>query len=86
MQLVSTRSFEIIVILRETFERIGNAGARKALEDVVPVSLESGVLAEPERRVNRQGVNVRQKITRLIHELNGFFAIGNSDVHMQTQR
>ena len=53
------QKLQIILVLREAFKRIGNAGARKALKDVVPVSLEPGVLAEPERRVDRQGVNVR---------------------------
>ena len=39
MQLVRDQKLQVILVLRETFERVGNAGARKALKDVMPVSL-----------------------------------------------
>ena len=79
------QQFAVIFVLGKGFERIGNAGAREALEHFEPVTFQSGVAADPKRRIDRERVDVRQKITRLIHDVNGRFAIGNADVHVQSE-
>ena len=42
----------VILVLGERFERIRNAGARKTLEHFEPVAFQSGVVPNPERRVD----------------------------------
>ena len=75
----------VIGVFRKRFERIRNAGAGKTLEHFQPVTFQPGIVPHPERRVNRQRVNVGQEIARLIHNVDGGFAVWNSDVHMQPE-
>ena len=42
------QDLEVILVLRETLEGIGNPGAREAFENIMPIGLEAGILAEPE--------------------------------------
>ena len=79
------QQFAVILVLGEDLERIGNAGARETLEHFKPITFETGVAPDPERRIDRERINVRQKIARLIHHLNGRVAVGDSDMHMQSE-
>src|SRR5438477_254276 len=65
--------------------RVSNSGARKTLEHFEPIALQSCVLANPKRRIDRERINVREKIARLIHHVNRRFAIGNTNVHVQSE-
>ena len=51
----------------------------------MPIRLEAGILAEPEGRVDRERIDVREKITRLVHELDCLLAIRDADVHVQSE-
>src|SRR5437016_13201798 len=75
----------VVGVLRKRFERIENANARKTFEYFQPIAFQSGVVSHPEGRVSRERVNVRQEIARLIHDVDGSFAIRNSHMHMQTE-
>ena len=75
----------VVRVLRKRFEGIGNASARKPFENFQPITFQSGVVSHPEWRVSRQRVNVRQEIARLIHDMDGSFAIRNSHMHMQPE-
>ena len=75
----------VIFVLRKRFERVGNAGARKTLENFQPITFQPGVLPDPKRRVDRERINVRQKIARLIHHVDGRLAIGNADMNVQSE-
>ena len=79
------QQFAVIVVLGKRFEGIGDAGARKTLEHFQPITFQSGIVPNPKRRVNRERVNVRQEVPRLIHHVDGGFAIGNPHMHMQPE-
>src|SRR5437762_9127785 len=74
----------VIFVLGKTFECVWNPSARKTLEHFESITFQAGVLADPERRVGRERVNVREKIARLIHDVNRALPIRNADVHGQT--
>src|SRR5207249_10898751 len=75
----------VVRVLRKRFEGIGNASARQPFENYQPITFQSGVVSHAEWRVIRQRVNERQEIARVIHKMNGSFAIWNSHVHMQAE-
>src|SRR5438874_106764 len=79
------QEFAVILVFRERFERVRNAGARKTLEDFQPVTLQAGILTDPKRRVDRERVNVRQKIASLVHHMNRRFAVRNSNMDVQSE-
>src|SRR5437899_6025289 len=74
----------VILVLGKALERVGNPGSRKTLEYFKSITFQAGVLADPERRVGRERVNVREKIARLIPDVNRTWPIRNADVHVQT--
>ena len=73
----------VVVVLRKRFEGIGNASARKTFEHFEAITFQPRIMAHPERRVDRESVDVRQKIARLIHHVDGALAIGHSDMNVQ---
>jgi hypothetical protein len=77
--------FAVIFVLRKALKRVWNSGARKTLEHFQPIAFQSSIVADPERRIDRKRVNVRQKIARLIHHVDGNVAIWNADVNMQSE-
>ena len=79
------KQLQVIFVFAEAFERIRNARARKTLEDHLAIRFEASVLAQPKRRIDGERVNVRKEIARLIHDVDRFFAIGNSDVDVQAE-
>src|SRR5947207_14265804 len=79
------QEFAVILVFRERFERVRNAGARKTLEHFQPVTLQAGILTDPKRRIDRERVNVRQKIAGLIHDVNRRVAVRNSNMAMHTE-
>src|SRR6266542_613246 len=75
----------VVFVLGKALERVGNSGARKTLKHFQAITFQARVLADPERRVGRERVNVREKIARLIHHVNGALPIRNADMHMQSE-
>src|SRR5437764_13128401 len=75
----------VILVLGKALERVGNPGARKTLEHFESITFQARVLADPERRIDRERVNVREKIARLIHDVNGALPIRNADMHVQSE-
>src|SRR5439155_11795128 len=75
----------VILVLGKALERVGNPGARKTLEHFESITFQARVLANPERRVGRERVNVGEKIARLIHDVNRTLPIRNADMHVQTE-
>src|SRR5438105_15205082 len=78
------QEFAVILVFRERFERVGDAGARKTLEHFQPVTLQAGILTDPKRRVDRERVNVLQKIAASVHDINRRVAVRNSNMDMQS--
>src|SRR6202011_4611965 len=82
--IVDTTGFHqelaIILIFRERFERVRNASARKTLEYFEAVTLQAGILTDPERRIDRERVNVGQKIASLVHHVNRGLGVGNPNM------
>src|SRR5450432_114412 len=76
---------QVIIVLRKTFERVGNSCARETLEHFQSITFEARVASDPEGRVGRERVNVWQKISRLVHDVNRSLAMRNADMHMQTK-
>src|SRR5256714_5031447 len=74
-----------IFVLGEGLEGIGNSGAWKAFEHLQAITFQAGVLSHPKRRVHRERVDVRQKITRLVHHVDRGFAAWDSDMDMQAE-
>ena len=85
MQPVLHQQFAVIFVLGKRFKGIRNSGARKTLEHFEPVTFQTGVASDPKRRVHRERIDVRQKIARLIHHVNGRIAIRNADVNVQSE-
>src|SRR2546423_2225472 len=87
--IVDATSFDqqlaVILVFRERFKRVRNSGARKTLEHFEPITFQSGIASDPKRGIDRQRVNVRQKIAGLIHHMNGGFTVWNSDVDVQSE-
>src|SRR5947207_10868665 len=75
----------VVFVLGKAFECVGNPSARKTLEHFESIPFQAGVLANPEWRVGRERVNVREKIARLIHDVNRALAIRNADMHVQSE-
>src|SRR5438094_10383446 len=75
----------VIFVLGKTFECVWNPSARKTLEHFESITFQAGVLADPERRVGRERVNVREKIARLIHDVNRALPIGNAAVPVKPE-
>src|SRR6266487_5654369 len=75
----------VVFVLGKALERVGNPGARKTLEHFESITFQARVLADPERRVGRERVNVREKIARLIHDVNRALPIRNADMHVQSE-
>ena len=76
---------DVAVELLDGLEQVGDAGARKTLEDLQAVGGEAGVAADPERRVGGQREDVRQEIARGVLELDGGLAVGHADVDVQAE-
>src|SRR5262249_48780208 len=76
---------DILVKLRRRLKGLGNVRARKALENLCPVAFQSGLPSEPERGVRRERQQVRQKVTRLVHDLERQHAIADADVNVQAE-
>src|SRR5207244_11628704 len=72
----------VILVLGKALERVGNPGAWKTLEHFESITFQARVLADPERRVGRERVNVGEKIASLIHDVNGTLPIRNADVQV----
>ena len=64
---------------------VWDSRSRKPLEHFEPVALQASIVTDPKRRVDRERVNVRQKIARLIHYVDGDIAIWNANVHVQSK-
>src|SRR5205085_2978131 len=79
------QEFAEILVFRERLEGVWNSGARKALEHFETITFQPRVLADPERGVDRESVDVRQEIARLVHDVDGRFAGRYADVHMQAE-
>src|SRR5688572_28392236 len=75
----------VLFVLAPGFEVIGHAGARKAPEYGGAVRLQSGVATHPERRARRQREQVRQKVPRHVEQVDHRLAIGDRNVHVQTE-
>src|SRR5207249_803878 len=75
----------VVFVLGKAFERVRNPSARKTLKHFQTITFQACVLADPERRVGRERVNVREKIARLIHDVNGALPIRNADMHVQSE-
>src|SRR5207302_8465300 len=79
------QELEIIFVLGERFERIRNSSAGKTFEHFQSITLESGVLPNPKRGVDRERINVRQKISDLVHHVDCRVATWNSHMHVQSE-
>src|SRR5207248_2254871 len=75
----------VIFVLGKALERIGNACAWKTLEHFQSITLQARVLADPERRVHRERVNVGQKIACLVHHVDGDLAIWDTNMNVQSE-
>src|SRR5437868_14897229 len=64
---------------------IVNFVARELFEDFGAVTLKSRVVTHPERRRSRERQNMRQEVSRGIHDMNLAFTVGNSDMHVYAE-
>ncbi len=52
---------------------------------VLKIRFQSRVLPEPKWRIDRKRINVRQEVASLIHHVDCFFAVRNTDMHVQSE-
>ena len=74
-----------IFVFAPAGEIVRNVGARKFVEHLAAIGFQSGIHPQPERRIGRERQNVRQKIARMIHQLDGGLAIFHADVNVQAE-
>src|SRR5438105_9907326 len=77
--------FAVIVVLRKRFKGIRNTGPRETLKNLEPIALEPSIMTNPERRVHRQGVNVGEEVTGLVHNMDGCVPIWYANMNMQSK-
>ena len=74
-----------IFVLGERLEGVGNSRSWEAFEYLKAITFQAGVPSHPKRRVHGERVDVRQKIARLVHDVDGRFAVRNSDVDVEAE-
>src|SRR5207253_5490062 len=74
-----------ILELRPARISIRNIRARKLVEYLASVGFQASLHSLPEWRVGRKREQMRQKVARLIHDVNRSFAIFDADVHVKSK-
>ena len=79
------QKLNVFVVIAPGAKAIGKPRPRKSLEHLGPVALPAGVLSAPEGRIDGEGEDVRQKITRRIHQLDARLVVLHGDMNVQPE-
>ena len=72
------------LVFRPARKSLGHARSRQRVEDGQPITLETRVVALPERRRAGQSQQMRQEVRHLVHQVDPELVVFDTDVHVHS--
>src|SRR5215213_1112104 len=81
----SDQQIDVTLEIAVRVEVIRNVSTRELFEDLGAIRFESGIVAHPERRRSRKREDVRQEVSRSVHDVNRALAVSHANVYVQSE-